>query len=140
MKQEARAYSVASSPTKATGPLAFGDKCFLCGHQIGESAPRGFYTGKDGTKMMLCHRGCLDALDRVGGDPKELYRLREAKDARVANVPAPPEPETPEPVSVTSPGVSNIKFTDFAHMQQFIAERGEIPAHIGVYVGDQKFQ
>jgi hypothetical protein len=131
-KPEARSYSAASQSTKAAGPLAYGDKCFLCGNLIGESDPRGFYT--EHNSMMIAHRGCLDALDAVGGDPKKLYEMRLAQ-----SNPASPGPGA-EPVSVNSPGVSNIKFETFGDMQVFISQRGPIPANIGVYIGDQKFQ
>ena len=43
-----------------------GDKCFLCGQQIGETDPRGFYTGTNNNAMMLAHRGCLNTFEANG--------------------------------------------------------------------------
>lgn len=132
---EARSYSAATTSTKAAGPLSWGDKCFLCGNSIGETDPRGFYTGENNNAMIIAHRGCLDALAAAGGDPKKLYEMREA--AGKAGPPAGPDAE---PVSVNTPGVSNIKFATFGDMQDFISTRGPIPPGVGVYIGDQKFQ
>jgi hypothetical protein len=132
-KPEARSYSAASNSRKDAGPLAFGDKCFLCSGIIGESDPRGFYTANN--SMMLAHRGCLDALDAAGGDPKKLYEMRAAADKKAQEQQAPAEQ-----VSINTPGVSNVKFATFGDMQEFIAARGPIPANVGVFIGDQKFQ
>ena len=61
------------------------DRCFLCPEEVGEAAPRQFWTGPNGI-LMLAHTHCLDKF-RAGGE-----------------VWPPPEPEQPpsRPGSTTS--------------------------------------
>lgn len=52
--------SEADGGGKVVAPMPFmSDICFLCGHKVGETDPRQFYTPKGGTGMTLAHTGCL---------------------------------------------------------------------------------
>ena len=134
-KPTARSYSASAASQKAAGPLAWGDKCFLCGQQIGESDPRGFYTGTHGNAMMLAHRGCLNTFEANGNTWPEKA--------------APPKPYEPIPITI-EPAVelsfagtqipfagARIRFDSFDHMQSFVAARGPIPGGVEISVGGQ---
>ena len=119
--------------------VASGDNCFLCGRTIGESAPIGFYQGKNA--MMRCHRGCIDIMEMNGGTPKDFHAFMEAK--RVAprhDKPVHQDVEAEKAQVYTEPapewvGPRSIKFDDFADLQAFIAARGVIPSHVRVAIG-----
>lgn len=136
----------------AASPMNWSDKCFLCGRGIGETDPRGFYTGKKNNAMMLAHRGCLDKLAAVGGDPKDFPRTESdtRKVARAADADKPLEAGTPVhavvytddaavevPLAVSSPFAgTHIRFDSFEHMQSFIQARGPIPDGVKISIGD----
>lgn len=126
-KPTARSYSASAVSQKAAGPLAWGDKCFLCGQQIGETDPRGFYTGTNNNAMMLAHRGCLNTFEANGN------AWPEAKE--------PPKP-TYEPIPITiepepSFAGKQIRFGSFDDLQDFIVKRGPIPSGVRVWLGDR---
>lgn len=125
---------------------ASGDKCFLCGRTIGESAPIGFYQGKNA--MLRCHRGCINIMESQGGKPKDFHRFMEAKnqppiydkpvhaDVVAANM----EVSIPVKEPKEWRGPRSIKFDDFDQMQKFISERGPIPKSVRVAVGEYVMQ
>lgn len=127
-KPTARPYSAAASSQKAAGPLAWGDKCFLCGQQIGESDPRGFYTGTNGNAMMLAHRGCLNTFEANGNVWPEKAKKKPTYE---------PIPITIEPEDKPSFVGTAIKFDSFDHLQDFIVQRGPIPDGVRVWLGDR---
>lgn len=107
------AHSYAASQTAETGmsPLHFGDKCFLCGREVGETDPRQFYQGK--SAMMLCHTGCLNVMNTHGGTPADYHRAKTSD--------SPPG---------RSAGPSWLDFPDLASLQR----HGPIPGHVKVTV------
>ena len=139
-KPTARSYSASSVSQKAQGPLAWGDKCFLCGKEIGETDPRGFYTGVNGNAMMLAHRGCLNTFEAHGntwpGQPTTLGpNPANAPDTAADAADSVPQyipPETPQSFAGTA-----IRFDSFEHLQDFIVKRGPIPAGVRVWLGDR---
>jgi hypothetical protein len=144
-KPEAKAYSASAKTTNGLSPLAWGDKCFLCGNTIGEAAPRGFYQGKNA--MMLCHRGCLQQMETHGGTPKDFHAFKEAQAKK-----QPPAHDAPVPVHadieaqklvVEAPawqGPRSIRFDSLEHMQAYILQRGAIPTSVRVAIGETVLQ
>jgi hypothetical protein len=142
-KPTASSYSASAKTTNGLNPLQWGDKCFLCGNTIGESAPIGFYQGKNA--MMRSHRGCLDKMDMLGATPKDFHEYM----AKQGQAPVHDKPVHQDLVNnqmaVEMPvkqynGPRSIKFDSFAHLQQFIVQRGEIPTHVRVAIGDYVIQ
>ena len=127
--------SPASVSHKAPDPTTWGDKCFLCSKEIGESDPRGFYTGKDGKAMMLAHRGCLNRFEATGG-------LVPGVDVELGDrIPPVVEDVSPAVVAIeegdTRTGPSQIRFTSFDHMQNYILTRGPVPSGVRVWLDDR---
>ena len=100
-------------------PLDFGDKCFLCGQEIGETAPRQFYRGV--SSMVICHTGCLNVMNTNGGKPADYHRAMGAPAAIIPGL----EEGTP---SYTGP--SWLEFSDLGSLQA----HGHIPPHVKVTV------
>lgn len=120
-KPTAQSYTAGGNKEVASGPLQWSDKCFLCGREIGESDPRGFYTGT--AAMMLCHRGCLNAMNARGGRPEDYHA-----------VPAAPADGD------AAGGPAWLEFADLAALQAYTRSRGEIPAHVRVTVAGNVVQ
>ncbi|ASZ74764.1 hypothetical protein KHO57_gp140 [Mycobacterium phage Phabba] len=134
--------------TAGLSPLQWGDKCFLCGHTIAEGAGEGFYQSKKGG-FLRCHRGCLTTMEVAGGHPKDFHRaMEERKKAPVHDKPvhqdveqsklqvAYDDDEAPPAYS----GPRSIKFNDLQHLQEFIVQRGPLPSHVRVFIGDYVIQ
>lgn len=119
-KPTASSFSAGLPTATGLSPLQWSDKCFLCGHEIGESDPRGFYQGS--SAMMLCHRGCLNIMSTHGGKPADYHRAMEAQSA--ASTPA-----------EGTGGPSWLEFSDLAALQAYTTDKGLIPAHVKVTVG-----
>ncbi|ACH62184.1 hypothetical protein MYRNA_217 [Mycobacterium phage Myrna] len=139
-------------PTSAVGlsPLEWGDKCFLCGNSIAEGAGEGFYQSKKGG-FLRCHRGCLSTMEMAGGHPKDFHRvMAERKQSPVHDKPVHQDVEAeklqveyddemPPPAQAYN-GPRSIKFDDLQHLQGFITQRGAIPDHVRVFIGDYVIQ
>jgi len=123
-KPTAKSLDASGSKEVAAGPLQWNDKCFLCNILIGESDPRGFYSGS--SAMMLCHRGCLNVMETHGGRPEDYHRA-------MAPEPAPAPPQDSE-------GPSWLDFPDLAALQSHIRLRGDIPTGVKVTVAGQIVQ
>lgn len=145
-KITAESSKAAAKVTRAFSPLDLGDKCFLCGHTIGEGQAPGFYQGK--TSTVIAHRGCLDKMDMAGGTPKDFHRVVGNKSqAPVHDKPVHQDVENERAqVYATSSapsqwrGPRSIRFDTFADLQTFILARGEIPSHVRVAIGDYVIQ
>lgn len=118
-KPSAQSFSAGSSSEKGLSPLNWSDKCFLCGNNIGETDPRGFYQGT--SAMMLCHRGCLNVMSTHGGTPADYHRAM-ASDAEPA------------------PGPSWLDFPDLAALQVYTVTHGDIPSRVKVTVAGKVIQ
>lgn len=116
-KPTASSYTAGLNTTQGLSPLQWSDKCFLCGREIGETDPRGFYEGK--ASMALCHRGCLNTMHANGGRPVDYHRA-------VSTQPA--------------TGPSWMEFPDLAAFQSYVAAKGEVPAHIKVTIAGKTVQ
>lgn len=119
-KPTARSYTADGSKEVAAGPLQWSDKCFLCGREIGETDPRGFYQGS--AAMMLCHRGCLNTMETHGGRPEDYHRAV-----------APPK-------VYPAAGPGWLEFPDMAALVSYIRLRGDIPATTRVTVAGKVIQ
>jgi hypothetical protein len=129
-KPTARSYSASTVSQKAAGPLAWGDKCFLCSEQIGETDPRGFYTGANNNAMMLAHRGCLNTFESNGNVWPEKKSDKPASAYQ-------PIPIRVEPQETPSFAGTQIKFESFDELQDFIVKRGPLPSGVRVWLGDR---
>lgn len=128
-KPAAQSFSAGINKEQGLSPLQWSDKCFLCGAEIGETDPRGFYTGT--SAMMLCHRGCLNIMTTHGGKPADYHRAMEAK--------APSPPTAASPPSVSG-GPDWLEFPTLAALQTYTRFKGEIPSTVKVTVAGQLIQ
>lgn len=134
-KITAKAYSGGIQTTKATGPMDWGDKCFLCSRSIGEGDPIGFYMGgADKTKMMRCHRNCLNEMEAAGGKPADYHNARQRHGA--PPVQQPPEPKPPE----EHHGAAWLAFESLEDYNDFTGKRGPIPKYTKVTIGGSVVQ
>jgi hypothetical protein len=118
---KATAQSFSAGMNKETGmsPLNWSDKCFLCGVDIGETDPRGFYQG--GSAILLCHRGCLNVMETHGGKPADYHRAMTGQ-----NIPD-------KAAAYSGPGW--LEFPDLAALQAYSKANGDIPRHVKVTIG-----
>lgn len=107
-KPTAHMYSADIKRENAYAPLI--DACFYCGNKFNESAPRRGVRSRTGATLMA-HIGCADRYEADGSPVK-------------------PEPETPSAFTG-----KNLNFDHFKAMQNFISERGPIPASVRVTIG-----
>lgn len=128
-KPTAKSSSAGLNKEIAAGPLQWSDKCFLCNREIGESDPRGFYTGT--AAMMLCHRGCLNIMETHGGQPQDYHRAVEDKQATLRYNQAGPAP---------GGGPAWLDFPDLLALQAYTKLRGDIPATVKVTVAGKIVQ
>ncbi len=137
---KARAYSAAQNTEAATGPLQFGDKCFLCSRTINIDTPpvepREFYIGKNGG-MYLCHQTCLNEMNAAGGTPKDFHAAR-----RAAGKPE-VEPEANQ-VQINPPvqeqGAGWLHFEKLADLTAYTTAKGQIDESVKVTVGTSLIQ
>ena len=125
-KATAQSSSAGINKEVGASPLHWNDKCFLCNVLIGETDPRGFYSGSN--SMLLCHRGCLNLMDTHGGRPEDYHRAVNAQTA---------EPVLPADVKT---GPSWLDFPDLAAMVNYVRLKGDIPATVKVTVAGQTIQ
>jgi hypothetical protein len=123
-KPTAQSSSAGVTKEVAAGPLQWSDKCFLCGKEIGETDPRGFYQGT--AAMMLCHRGCLNVMATHGGTPADYHRA--------TSDPA------PQQAHGGNGGPSWMEFPDLTALQSYTKSQGDIPATVKVTVAGQVIQ
>lgn len=128
--------------TRGISPLDLGDKCFLCGHSIGEGVAPGFYQGKNAT--LIAHRGCIDKMDMAGGTPQDFHRVLESQ-KKPKPVSQHVTPVNPEPVEAPAGppeyrGPRSIQFDTFEQLQNFIAARGILPSFVRVSLGSYVLQ
>jgi hypothetical protein len=123
-KPTAQSYTAGGSKEVAAGPLQWSDKCFLCGREVGETDPRGFYQGT--AAMMLCHRGCLNVMDTGGGRPEDYHREMNRQAAGTTHT--------------GSSGPGWLEFPDLPAMQAYIKMRGDIPVTVRVTVAGKTVQ
>lgn len=125
-KPTAQSYSAGINKEVGASPLHWNDKCFLCGVLIGETDPRGFYSGSNA--MMLCHRGCLNVMNTHGGSPEDYHRAMAPKDAPRQVGPAP------------GGGPLWLDFPTLAAMISYVKDRGEIADHVKVTIAGKVVQ
>lgn len=123
-KPTASSYTAGVNTTQGLSPLQWSDKCFLCGNQIGETDPRGFYQGT--AAMMLCHRGCLNVMHANGGSPADYHRATGTDYSLI-----------PDDVRT---GPSWLEFPDMAALVSYIKLRGDIPDTVKVTVAGKVVQ
>lgn len=121
-KPSAHSYSAGMSKQVGDSPVHWGDKCFLCGAEIGEADPRQFYQGR--SSIMLCHTGCLNVMNANGGDPADYHRASSGTTAAAAQAPPPGEP-----------GGTGLDFGDLAALAGYVKRGGPLPDHVRVTVG-----
>ena len=126
-KATAQSFAAAGNKEVGASPLHWNDKCFLCSVEIGETEPRQFYMGK--AAMMLCHTGCLNVMNANGGKPADYHRAMGDNVVRAAGL---------EPNPYTGPGW--LDFPDLTALQTYTKEKGEIPSHVKVTVGNTVIQ
>lgn len=120
-KPAAQSFSAGINKEIGASPLHWNDKCFLCGVLIGETDPRGFYSGSNA--MMLCHRGCLNVMETHGGTPEDYHRAMAA---------------APSPTDQSGPAW--LDFPDLAALLAYTQRRGDIPATVKVTVAGKTIQ
>lgn len=125
-KPTAQSYAAGGNREVSAGPLQWSDKCFLCGTLIGETDPRGFYSGSNA--MMLCHRGCLNIMDSHGGTPEGYHRAMARQDA--------PRQAGNDPGG----GPLWMDFPTLAAMISYVKAKGEIAPHVKVTVAGKVIQ
>jgi hypothetical protein len=123
-KPSASSFAAGLPTSQGLSPLQWSDKCFLCGREIGETDPRGFYQGT--AAMMLCHRGCLNVMDANGGRPEDYHRAMEQQSSTTAHA--------------GSGGPGWLEFPDLASLQAYVKLHGDIPAQVKVTVAGQAIQ
>lgn len=126
-KPTAQTYSAGGNKEVAAGPLQWSDKCFLCGTEIGETDPRGFYQGS--AAMLLCHRGCLNTMDAHGGTPEGYHRAMSGQQSA-------PRQAGPAPDG----GPLWMDFPNLAAMISYVKDKGEIAPHVKVTVAGKTVQ
>lgn len=127
-KPAAQSFSAGINKEVGASPLHWNDKCFLCGVEIGETDPRQFYNGK--ASMMLCHTGCLNVMNANGGKPADYHRAMGDKAVKAVGL----DPGS----SYTGPGW--LEFPNMTALVSYIKDRGEIPSHVKVTIGNQVVQ
>jgi hypothetical protein len=125
-KATAQSFSADVNREVGASPLHWNDKCFLCSVEIGETDPRQFYQGK--ASMMLCHTGCLNVMNTSGGKPADYHRAMGDNAVKSAGL---------DP-GYTGPGW--LEFPDMTALVSYIKDKGEIPSHIKVTVGNAVIQ
>jgi hypothetical protein len=125
-KATAQSFSADVNREVGASPLHWNDKCFLCSVEIGETDPRQFYQGK--ASMMLCHTGCLNVMNTSGGKPADYHRAMGDNAVKSAGLDS----------GYTGPGW--LEFPDMTALVSYIKDKGEIPSHIKVTVGNAVIQ
>lgn len=128
-KPAAQSFSAGIGKEQGLSPLQWSDKCFLCGAEIGETDPRGFYSGS--SAMMLCHRGCLNIMETHGGRPEDYHRAMSGQQQQDAPRQAGPGPDG---------GPLWVDFPNLAAMISYVKSRGEIAPHVKVTVAGKVIQ
>lgn len=131
-KTTAQSFSAGLATEKGMSPVQWGDKCFLCSQEIGETDPRQFYQGRTG--MMLCHSGCLHIMHAHGGKPLDYHRAMTAPVPALVPGVRYAEPTTAAIDTPSSGGPSWMLFADLAALQEFTRKNGDIPSHVKVTV------
>ena len=136
-KPTASTFSAGLNTTQGLSPLQWSDKCFLCGKEIGESDPRGFYQGTN--SMALCHRGCLNIMETNGGTPADYHRA--------TDTPAPAAATGATAAQESIPGANGpaepkqwIVFPNLDALQAYIQSKGNISPNTRVSVAGQVIQ
>lgn len=125
-KPTAQSFSAGINKEVGASPLHWNDKCFLCGVLIGETDPRGFYSGS--SSMMLCHRGCLNIMDANGGKPADYHRAVAERDRPTV------EQNWDVPVKDVRTGPSWLDFPDLDAIQGYLKSGKTIPATVKVTI------